>query len=107
MAIKTNLVIDQGTDFSVTINLTDANNAPLSLTGYSGAAQMRKYFTSSKYFNFDVQVANGAVTLSMNSYTTNTVTPGRYLFDCELISSSNVVSRIIEGISTVTPGITR
>lgn len=108
MAIKTNLVIDQGSDFSVTINVTDANNAPISLEYFSGAAQMRKYYTSSKYYPFEVQVANGAVTLSMNSTVTNTITPGRYVFDCELTSSvTNEVSRILEGISTITPGVTR
>ena len=109
MAIKTNLVIDQGTDFSVTINIVDANNAPLALNGYDGEAQMRKYFTSSrKYpFNVEIGVEDGTVTLSMNSATTSSITPGRYVFDCELISNTNIVSRILEGISTVTPGVTR
>lgn len=109
MAIKTNLVIDQGTDFSVTINIVDANNTPLALTGYDGEAQMRKYFTSSrKYpFNVEIGVEYGTVTLSMNSATTSSITPGRYVFDCELISNTNIVSRILEGISTVTPGVTR
>lgn len=108
MAVKTNLVIDQGSDFSVTINVTDANNAPISLQYFAGAAQMRKYYTSSRFYPFEVQVANGAVTLSMNSALTNTITPGRYVYDCELTSTNaNQVSRILEGIVTITPGVTR
>lgn len=108
MAVKTNLVIDQGSDFSVTINVNDANNAPISLEYFSGAAQMRKYYTSSRSYPFFVDIADGTVTLSMNSATTNTITPGRYVYDCELTSSvTNQVSRILEGIVTITPGVTK
>ena len=109
MAIKTNLIIDQGSDFSVIINVTDSNSEPLNLQGYTGKSQMRKYFTSSTFYEFDVEVddVNGLVSLSMESAITNTIKPGRYVFDCELFSSANVVSRIVEGIVTVTPGVTR
>lgn len=108
MAIKTNLVIDQGSDFSVTIDIVDANNAPISLEYFSGAAQMRKYYTSSRSYPFEVEIGVGTVTLSMNAATTNTITPGRYVYDCELTSIvTNEVSRILEGISTITPGVTR
>ena len=107
MAVKTNLVIDQGSDFSVTINLTDANNAPMSLENFTGSAQMRKYYTSSKYYRFGVEISNGTVTLTMNAANTNSITPGRYVFDCEITSSNNETSRILEGISTVTPSVTR
>lgn len=108
MAIKTNLVIDQGSDFAVTINVTDANNAPISLQNFTGSAQMRKFYTSSRYYPFEVLVANGTVTLAMNSVVTNTITAGRYVYDCELTSvGSNQISRIIEGIVTITPGVTR
>lgn len=108
MAIKTNLVIDQGSDFSVTINVTDANNAPISLEYFVGSAQMRKYYTSSKYYPFEVEIGVGTVTLSMNAATTNSIAAGRYVYDCELTSTAtNEVSRILEGISTITPGVTR
>jgi hypothetical protein len=43
----------------------------------------------------------------MNAVTSANVTPGRYVYDCELTSSSNVVSRLVEGIVTVTPQVTR
>jgi hypothetical protein len=109
MAIKANLQIDQGTDFAITIDVTDNDNEVVNLTGYTGAAQMRKHYTSSAQTSFSVSVSNtfGQVTLSMNSATTATITPGRYVYDCELISSANVVSRLVEGIVTVTPQVTR
>jgi hypothetical protein len=33
--------------------------------------------------------------------------PGRYLYDVEITSSEGEVSRVVEGVVTVTPGITR
>lgn len=109
MAIKMNIVIDQGSDFEVTVNMADANNVPTNLTGFVGSAQMRKHYTSLTATNFNVVVSanTGRVALSMNSATSGVLTPGRYVYDCELASSSNVVTRIIEGIVTVSPSVTR
>ena len=62
---------------------------------------------SATVFSVSISSAFGQVTLSMNSATTATITPGRYVYDCELTSSANVVSRLVEGIVTVTPQVTR
>lgn len=109
MAIKANLVIDQGTDYETVINVTDENGNIVNLSGYTGTAQMRRHYSSSAQTSFVVTVydQSGAVKLAMNSATTNTVSAGRYVYDCELRSSSNIVSRLIEGIVTVTPQVTR
>lgn len=107
MALKANITIDQGTDFATSIDVTDDNGDPTDLSGFSGAAQMRKHYTSSNSYSFTVAVANGSVTLSMNSATTANISAGRYVYDCELTSGSNVVTRIVEGIVTVTPQVTR
>jgi hypothetical protein len=109
MAIKANLLIDQGSDFSTEIDVLDDNGDPVVLTGFTGAAQMRKHYTSSTStaFNVSINASEGTVTLSMNAAMSSTVTPGRYVYDCELTSSSNVVSRLVEGIVTVTPQVTR
>jgi hypothetical protein len=107
MAVKANITIDQGTDFSTSIDVTDDNGDPTDLSGYTGAAQMRKHYTSSNSYSFSVAVANGSVTLTMNSATTANITSGRYVYDCELTSGSNTVTRLVEGIVTVTPQVTR
>jgi len=109
MAIKANLQIDQGANFSTEIDVLDDNGDIVNLTGYTGAAQMRKHYTSSTATNFTVAInaSGGTVTLSMNAATSANVTPGRYVYDCELTNSSNIVSRLVEGIVTVTPQVTR
>lgn len=107
MAVKANITIDQGTDFATSIDVTDDNGDPTDLTGFTGAAQLRKHYTSANSFAFSVAVANGSVTLSMNSATTANISSGRYVYDCELTSGSNVVTRIVEGIVTISPQVTR
>ena len=109
MAIKANLTIDQGATFTTSIQLTDQNNEILDLTGYSGASQMRKHYTSSNSTSFTVTlVANtGEVSLSLTSSQTANLVSGRYVYDVELTDSSNTVSRILEGIVTVSPNVTR
>jgi len=109
MAVKANIVIDQGTDWTVTIDVTDNAGGTYDLTGHTIAAQMRKNYASSTAITFDAvhNSANGQITLSLSSETTTDITPGRYLYDVEMRDSANNVSRVIEGIATVTPGITR
>lgn len=109
MGTKANLVVDQGTTFSTTITVTDDDGIAIDLTDYTGAAQMRKHYTSSNSTSFDVSITagTGEVTLSMTSNVTSNIVAGRYVYDCELTSNTGVVSRILEGIVTVTPEVTR
>ena len=109
MAIKANLIIDQGADFTTTINVTDDDDNVIDLTGYSGTAQMRKHYTSVTFYSFTVNVypQTGEVTLGLSANTTNLITPGRYVYDCELLDGNGKTSRLIEGIVTLTPQVTR
>jgi hypothetical protein len=103
MATKANITIDQGTTFNTEIVLTDEENNPLDLSGYTGLAQMRKSYTSSTYKSFVVTLSEGIVLLPMNSSNSSSLTAGRYVYDVLLTDSLNNVNRIIEGIVTVTP----
>lgn len=109
MATKANITVDQGTTFSTTITLTDDNGDPIDLTGYTGRSQMRKHYTSSNSVSFTVSLGgtNGVVSLGLTSTQTANLIPGRYVYDVEVVSSANVVSRIVEGIVTITPEVTR
>lgn len=109
MAIKSNITIDQGTDYEVTINVKDANTTAISLTGFTGQAQIRKYYTSSRKYDFTVTVSanTGEVTMAMSANNTANIAAGRYVYDCVLISNTNVVSRIVEGIVTINPRVSR
>lgn len=109
MAIKANLIIDQGASYSTSINVTDDDDNIIDLTGYTAVAQMRKHYTSVTYYSFDVTVngSQGDVVLSMSANATNIIPAGRYVYDCELTDTTGNRSRLVEGIVTVTPQVTR
>ena len=109
MALKANLQIDQGSTYYTTLSLTDSNDLAMDLTGYTGAAQMRKHYTSSNSTAFGVTLseASGTVELSLSANATANVSAGRYVYDVEITSPSGVVTRVVEGIVTVTPNVTR
>lgn len=109
MAIKANIVVDQGSSFSTSINITDTSDNTIDLTGYTGAAQMRKHYSSSNSTPFTVTVlpADGVVRLALSANTTTNLVAGRYVYDVELTDNNGIISRIVEGIVTVTPNVTR
>lgn len=109
MATKANLVIDQGSTFSASLNLTDENGDPISLSGYTANSQIRKWYTSATpaaTFTTNVDEELGKITLSLTSDQTSNLEFGRYIYDVE-ITSGFIILRIVEGIVTVTPQVTR
>lgn len=108
MAQKVNLVIDQGTTFSTTFDIKDDAGAPLDLSTYTASAQIRKHYTSTNAVSFTVTAnSSGVISLSLNSNATSNLTAGRYVYDVELVAPGNTTSRIVEGIVTLTPQVTR
>lgn len=108
MATKANLVIDQGATFSTDLTLTDENGDALILAGYTANSQIRKWYTSTNYIAFTtaVNTSIGVITLSLTDSQTANLTAGRYVYDVE-INDGSTVSRVVEGIITVTPNVTR
>ena len=111
MAAKANIVIDQGADFSSTITVTDDAGDTVDLTGYTASGQIRKHYTSNTSYNFTtsfgVPRTNGLLTLSLSRATTANIEAGRYVYDVEITSAANTRSRLVEGIVTITPEVTR
>lgn len=108
MANKVNIVIDQGTTFNTTFIIHNDADDPIDFSTYTANSQMRKSYSSSNSYTFSVSMtSNGGVSLSMNAATTSNITAGRYVYDVEVEDVSGIRSRIVEGIVTVTPQVTR
>lgn len=111
MASFLELYCDQGADFNFTLDLTNDDGTPINVANYTITSSIRKsYYSSSVTANLTVTVlntANGNLSLSMNSATTTKIKAGRYLYDVKMKDSANSVSRVIEGIITVYPQITK
>lgn len=109
MAAYSEITIEQYADFSTTLNIEDIQGNPVNLSGYSVSSQIRKSPYSSTFYAFQTQVSNtitAEITITMNSSVTADLSPGRYLYDL-VINSGNEKTRVVEGIATVTAGITR
>ena len=112
MASYVELYMDQGTTFRNVINLTDdLTNSYINVSGYQVRSQMRRsYYSANATANLVCTItdsANGEITMSLDAANTSSIKAGRYLFDLETVDLSDVTVRVLEGIITVTPEITR
>ena len=110
MAAKANIVVDQGSTFATFLNLTDDDGATIDLTGYQARGQIRRWYTSSGYVSFIVTVPQpntGNIYISLNANTTASMDAGRYVYDIETVDNANNITRVVEGILTVTPEVTK
>ena len=110
MAAKANIFIDQGSTFNTFLELSDENGNVTNLSGYSAQGQIRKWYTSSTYIPFVISIpdpTSGTIWLSLDANTTANMDFGRYVCDVKTIDQSNTVTRIVEGILTVNPEVTR
>jgi hypothetical protein len=110
MAAVSNLAIDQGTTYSVTITVTDDTGSARNLTSYTVRSQMRKSYYTNANVAFSANIASpadGTVTLDLTDTQTSALRPGRYVYDVELVSNVSTVERIVEGIVTIYPEATK
>lgn len=110
MAIIANLFIDQGTDFTVTVDVSDATGNVVNLSGYTSAGQIRKTYGSSTVaasFTTSHNNSAGQVTLSLTDTQTSGLEAGRYVYDMNITSSGGITTRVVEGQAIITPGVTR
>jgi hypothetical protein len=112
MAAYIELYVDQGTNFESVITLTDdLTNDAVNVFGYSVRSQMRRsYYSTNASANITCTIfdaSKGEIKLSLSANNTANIKAGRYLFDVEATDRSNNISRILEGIITVTPRVTK
>jgi hypothetical protein len=110
MAAHADIIVDQGTTFNITLNLTDDNGLPINLTGYTVKSQIRRWYTSSNSISFVATIPQpntGVIILSLDANTTAGMYYGRYVYDVLTISATNIITRVVEGILTVTPEVTQ
>ena len=111
MASYLELSCDQGSDFSINLDLTNDDGSTINVTSYTFNSSIRKsYYSANVTANINITVANassGNVVLSMNAATTSNIKAGRYLYDVKMVRSDSTIVRVIEGIITVSPQITQ
>jgi hypothetical protein len=110
MSSSLDIFIQQSATFSQDFDLTDSDGQALDLSSYTGKSQMRKDPEATTAYEFGVSLdeANSILTISMSAANTALISPGKYLYDVLIMTSGNtVVHRVISGVATVTPDITK
>ena len=113
MAATANLRIDQGATFTSDVNVADSNGDAFDLTGYTASAKMAKGYASTRTRTSITTTINsdpttGIITLTLTADQTNALdAPARYVYDVEITQTSDsTITRVIEGIITVSPSVT-
>lgn len=116
-----NTTLDQGSTFTRTFEVLDGDNAPINLTGYTFAAQVRRLprdtGTPVATFACALGVATNEVTITLTNVQTtaiptvgnakNPLATTRYYYDLEITSPAAVVTRLVEGYLDVSPEVTK
>jgi hypothetical protein len=104
------LFLEQGSNFSTSISLDQADGSPFVLTDSQVKAAMKKsYYSSNTTANFVVTVndpTEGVILLTLPYANTANILAGRYVYDVLIKDSSNTVIRVLEGVVNVLPQVT-
>ena len=109
MSGKYNIVAEQGATFNLNFRV-ETDGTPWDLTGYTFAMQVRRSTYSSTTL-LDItsatMTAQGQVSVTVDATTMTDVPAGRWVYDIELTSSGDEVTRILEGRFIVTAEVTQ
>lgn len=117
MATNYDTTIDQGADWYInfTYYTDDTQTTPVNLTGYTAALQLRSepsdltsaLSLSSPSSGIVITGASGLISVHATAAQTSAIITGYYYYDLEITSSTNIVTRLIQGQIQVTPQVTR
>lgn len=115
-AAKYNLTIDQGSDFSLTLNIKE-DGVNKNLTGWLARGHLRESMDTAQHWAFDFSGttfdASGNLVIKLaHDVTANNdnteLGEGNYFYDMEIYkTSTDEVKRIMQGKATVTRQVTR
>ena len=111
-AANYDLTIEQGTDFSLTMNLS-VEGVPYNLTGCSAAMQIRD-FGNNLYFDgtvvnnkINLNLVASSITIKISKSETQTMNFGTGKYDLELTKSDGTTIRLLQGSVIISNEVTK
>lgn len=109
-----NITIEQGATFTLNLVWRDSNAALVNLTGYTARMQVRQKHTSdtaalsltSEAGDIVLGGALGTIVVTAAATVTDDIPFRSGVYDLELINGT-VVTRLLQGVATITPEVTR
>ena len=117
MAQYEEITIDQGSDATIQLELVDPAGSKKNLSNYTVSGKVKKNYSDSSgeatAFTTGIltPATDGVCTLKLTNSQTGALKAGRYVYDVELShtdsSATTVIERVLEGVITVTPSVTK
>ena len=112
MASILNQNIDQGSTYSKSITVYENDGTTIqNLTGYTATSQLRRNYTSTAYTTIlatiQTPATNGIIVISLTDEQTAALKSGRYVYDLQITAADETVTRVIEGVITIRPEVTK
>ena len=111
MARRVVLNIDQGTDTQIAVSVRDSTGQAVDMA--SARMQLRPTIES-EIISDELTTENGRITIEAGSLAlvfpnavTTAMNAGTYAYDLEIVSSQDMVTRVMEGTITIRPEVTR
>jgi len=103
MASRANIYVDQGTDFRITIGISDDDGQALPIDTYDFFANVKKMYSTATIATFTIEkdVPNSAITLVLTDLDTAPLTPGKYQYDVLMRKQTGEISKVVEGLAIV------
>lgn len=108
MTTQANLYVDQGTDFAINVDVS-INNPGINLSDKTFFCSFAKLYSSAASANASVVATgnNTIIEVSVDASITENLDPGKYVYDVVMVSLSGDKTKILEGLITIIPTITR
>lgn len=110
MTTQATLYVDQGTDFLVSLELSQESGGAFVISDQSFYCDVKKVYSSSKLFSANLEVILGDGGNDLNLYIEPDVTrglePGKYQYDVLMVDTNGSTQKILEGLMIILPTIT-
>ena len=113
--MQTDFIIPQGATWTTIVAWKDSDGNAIDVTGYEAEMQLRANYSdcyafltlSTEASSITVDGPAGTFTLTATAATTSGLEATTYLYDLEVTSPEETVTRLLEGTVTVTPRVTQ
>jgi hypothetical protein len=109
-----NIVVEQGTDWQIILNLTNNDGTAYDLTGYTNPkCQIRDSFSAANAIDVTVSMnsdqSDGEISLSLTNTETSNISfsDNKGVWDLEIDDVSGNTRRLVQGEVTIKPEVTR
>jgi len=110
LTVKWNQDFNAGQTWITDFTLLNPNGTPRSVIGNTFQSSLKRHYKSVNATTILVEVldaSTGNIKLSLTDTQTTALIGGKYLYDVEMTDTEGIKERIIQGVITVRPEVTK